>query len=246
MWAFRSPLQPSEGFCNTETEKNRWIRVNYRALTVRPIFQTSSSQLHNTDTAQSQCTAALCSICGCNAAHACSENSLIMWSCSENQVSCLDSPSSETDGVLMQRPLEAEQRPPLQVESATQFILQPPPQRACPPLPLFPFPPLPSPRFLLLFARHFIHAVFVCLRLVGLLWQVGALLLLQPEADGEVLGASGGFGVQGAAGGAEVDSQAAPRHPDSGVAAAPASPCGPHGEVTDLCRVDFVQKRLQE
>lgn len=153
----------------------------------------------------------------------------------------MDSPLSEADSVLKQ----AEQRPPLQVESTPGFVLQPPPQRTRPPLPLLAFPPLARPPFLLLLAWCFEDAVFVRLRLVGLLWQVGALLLVQSEADGEVFGSSRRLGVQGAAGGAQVDAKADPRQADTGATAASASTGGSDGKVTDLRRVDFVQKLLQ-
>lgn len=143
---------------------------------------------------------------------------------------------SETDSVLKQ----AKQRPPLQVESAPRFVLQPPPQRTRPPLPLLALPPLAGPPFLLLLAGGFEDAVFVRLRLVGLLRQVGSLLLIQPEAEWEVFGSSGRFGVQGAAGGAQVDAQADPRQS----AAASSATGGSDRKVPDLRRVDFVQQLL--
>lgn len=126
--------------------------------------------------------------------------------------------------------LRLKQGGPARLEAAAR-----PRHRTRPPLPLLAIPPFPGPPFLLLLPRHLRHAasIFVASRLVGFLRQVRALLVLQREGHRQVLGATRGFGAEGAA-----DDRRA-----NGAAASGAG--GPDGELTDVRRVNFIQKLLQ-
>lgn len=156
-------------------------------------------------------------------------------------------PLSKTDSVLVQRHLLAHIRPPLQVEAAAELFQRWSAQWTGPPLPLFPLPPLPRTSFLLPLADGLHRALLVCLRLVGFLREVGTLLVLQTEADWQVLGAPGGFRMGGACSYGDAHTH---RHGD-GEAASPSSAAADTDaasrllSLADLGRVNFMQQFLQ-
>lgn len=151
-------------------------------------------------------------------------------------------PLSEADSVLVLCSSQARKRPPLQVKAAAQFVHQGPAQRAGSSFPLLSFSSLPCAPFLLLLATRLHGTVFKWLRLVGFLWQVGALLIIQVKANWQVLGAASGFRVGSAW--AHTDANA---HRNAHVygPTSTATDSTPLLHFTDLRCVDFMQQLLQ-